>query len=127
VLPIVLVVDDEPARLGLTIAMIEECGRVGLGIRNAQAAQRVISNPENDIGLVITDVRMPGPMDGVGLAKWIIESRPDVRVVVTSGFAPDPKAELPEGVIFVPKVWLSMDVLQFFLQSDAMKEDCRSD
>ncbi len=37
------------------------------------------------ISLVFTDVQMPGGMDGLDLARWMREHRPDVPVIVTSG------------------------------------------
>ena len=36
--------------------------------------------------MVFTDVRMPGAMDGIGLAQWIRSHRPQVRVLITSGY-----------------------------------------
>ena len=40
------------------------------------------------IDLVVTDVLMPGEMDGLALAKWIRDNRPGVEVILTSGDEP---------------------------------------
>jgi two-component system, response regulator PdtaR len=37
------------------------------------------------VDLVVTDVKMPGEMDGFALAEWIKTRRPCVEVVFTSG------------------------------------------
>jgi YesN/AraC family two-component response regulator len=37
------------------------------------------------IDLLITDVRMPGEMDGFALARWVRTYSPEVRVILTSG------------------------------------------
>ena len=37
------------------------------------------------VSLVFTDVQMPGTMDGLGLARWVLENRPEIPVIVTSG------------------------------------------
>lgn len=37
------------------------------------------------VGTVLTDIDMPGDMNGVGLARWVMENRPDARVIVVSG------------------------------------------
>ena len=47
------------------------------------------------IDLVITDVKLPGEMDGVALAGWIRENRPGVQVIVQTG---DATIELPEAL-----------------------------
>ena len=45
--------------------------------------------PGKAIDLVFSDVVMPGGMSGFGLARWIREHLPAVRVLLTSGFAED--------------------------------------
>jgi len=37
------------------------------------------------IDVVLTDVRMPGAMDGFGLARWIRENHPEMPVLITTG------------------------------------------
>ncbi len=44
------------------------------------------------IDLVLTDVRMPGDMDGVALTREIKKSRPDLPVVIVSGHLPPDEA-----------------------------------
>lgn len=43
------------------------------------------------IHVVVTDVRMPGSMDGMGLAGWMREHAPLVPIIITSGFASAPE------------------------------------
>ncbi|WP_165356505.1 response regulator [Sphingosinicella sp. BN140058] len=52
---------------------------------------------------VISDVRMPGSMDGVGLAHEIAARWPDVTVILTSGFLGDDHERLPPCTHFVGK------------------------
>jgi len=37
---------------------------------------------------VFSDIQMPGSMNGLGLAHWITETFPGVKVLLTSGHAP---------------------------------------
>jgi CheY-like chemotaxis protein len=53
------------------------------------------------IRLVLADVRMPG-MDGTDLARAIARQRPEVRVVLTSGYVGEDQVA---GFPFVPKPW----------------------
>ena len=38
-----------------------------------------------EVGAVFSDIQMPGSMNGLGLAHWITETLPDVKVLLTSG------------------------------------------
>ena len=55
-----------------------------LAAENADRALLMLHmHPEID--LVFTDVRMPGQMDGLDLARWLIQNRPDIPVMIATG------------------------------------------
>ena len=80
----VLVVDDEPAIRGVLCEFLRECGLQSLGAENADQALTLIRGG-SAIDLVFSDVRMPGAMDGLGLARWILENKPELPVILTTG------------------------------------------
>ncbi len=41
---------------------------------------------EDQVSLVFSDIRMPGKMDGLGLAEWVRSHHPDIPVLLTSGY-----------------------------------------
>ncbi len=55
------------------------------------------------IGLLFTDVDMPGEMDGVALARLVYDVRPDVELVITSGATVIPNGDLPDHGTFLGK------------------------
>lgn len=58
-----------------------------LVLEAADAAGALITLTSGDtVDLVFSDVRMPGKMDGFGLARWVRNHRPDVPVLLTSGY-----------------------------------------
>ena len=77
-LPTVLIVDDEFLARALLSDHLQECGFMVFEAANADEA---ISTIETGIpiDLVLTDVRMPGSMNGFGLAKWINANRPNIQ------------------------------------------------
>jgi CheY-like chemotaxis protein len=80
----VLVVEDEPlVRLDLASLLVE----AGYNVKEATSAAEAIEVFERDrsIRVVFTDVRMPGDMDGVALAKLVRERWPPTIIVVCSG------------------------------------------
>jgi CheY-like chemotaxis protein len=82
--PRVLLVEDEfIVRLALAEAL-RETGATVLEANNAEEARRVLLKAGN-IDLLVTDNQMPGPADGVELARWVEGSFPSIRIVIISG------------------------------------------
>ncbi len=83
--PSVLVVEDEAmVRLALS-DYLQDCGFVVLDVGNASEAVAVLQTRAFDVDVVLTDVRMPGEMDGFALARWIREHHPGLPVLITTG------------------------------------------
>jgi DNA-binding NtrC family response regulator len=49
---------------------------------NAEEAMTVLSHKETVINLVFTDIKMPGALDGFGLAQWVREHKPGIDVLL---------------------------------------------
>jgi CheY-like chemotaxis protein len=81
---LVLIVEDEPFIRELAVAAIEDAGFVTVEAANAQEAMDIL-NARTDVGLLFTDVNMPGPLDGLALATLVHEQWPAIQLVVTSG------------------------------------------
>jgi CheY-like chemotaxis protein len=79
----ILVVEDEVI---VRLMIAEELRAAGFVVLEAVNASEAITILElGNIGLVFTDLRMPGPMDGVDLAELVRTYHPDVRIITTSG------------------------------------------
>ncbi|WP_249791248.1 response regulator transcription factor [Bradyrhizobium sp. SRL28] len=52
----------------------------------------------NDIGLIFTDIDMPGSMDGLKLSHFVRGRWPPIKIIATSGHAKITENDLPEGV-----------------------------
>lgn len=83
--PSLLIVEDE-AMIRLALSdYLQDCGFTVLDVTNAAEALAVLQAGTFAVDLVLTDVRMPGEMDGFGLARWIREHRPGLPVLITTG------------------------------------------
>jgi len=82
--PLVLVVEDEIFLRYVTADYLEECGFAVLQAANADEAVGLLQRNRN-VGAVFSDIQMPGSMNGLGLARWITETFPGVKVLLTSG------------------------------------------
>jgi len=88
----VLVVDDEVDLLEVAVTYLEEMGFTALPAVDGPSALEIVARtPELD--LLLTDVVMPGGMNGVALAHHIRQQRPNVTVVYASGFPSNALAE----------------------------------
>jgi DNA-binding NtrC family response regulator len=83
--PTVLLVEDEEL---IRTALVVSLQDAGVDVRvadNADAAMDALTEDKN-ISAVISDVKMPGSTDGVGLAKWMREHVPAVPLILVSGY-----------------------------------------
>ncbi len=80
----VLVVEDEVlVRLLIADTLRQSSFRV-IEAANGYEARTVLQSG-NPVAVLITDVKMPGLMDGLNLAKWIRAEDPAVKIILVSG------------------------------------------
>jgi len=99
---VVLVVEDEALVRMNAVGLLDDEGYEVLEARDADHALAILET-RTDIGLVFTDVEMPGTMDGIGLANIIRQRWPLVLMVVVSGKAVVDETRLPGGARFFRK------------------------
>ena len=88
----VLLVDDEADLLDIATAYLTRLGYTILQAKDGvDAVRMMVQNP--GIDLLITDIIMPGGMNGVELAQKIAEIRPETKIIFTSGFPADALAQ----------------------------------
>lgn len=107
----VLVVDDEPMLRMLAIEMLEDAGHFVVDFCNAAQAIAYCDMPAHDIGAVLTDINMPGELDGLDLARHLRDTRPTTHIVVTSGRYSIMPGDIRPAVTFLPKPWTSARLL----------------
>lgn len=81
----VLVVEDETMVRMPIAEYLRDCGYNVVEAGDASEAIAAM-DAETPVSLVFTDIRMPGKMDGFGLAEWFQSHHPDVPVLLTSGY-----------------------------------------
>ena len=97
-----LIVDDEPALLGLLRRYLERLGYdVETCTGSTEALARFQAEPDR-FAMTITDLSLPG-MSGEELIGKMRELRPQLRAIITSGYYYEP---LAEAVGFLQKPFL---------------------
>jgi CheY-like chemotaxis protein len=79
-----LVVDDEPSLLEVAAEYLESMGIEAVTASNAEQALKSLDS--HHFNLVITDMVMPGDLNGAELVARVRERQPGVHVVYCSGF-----------------------------------------
>jgi CheY-like chemotaxis protein len=99
---VALVVEDEALIRMDAVDMLEAAGFVTIEAANADEAIRILES-RSDIRIVVTDIDMPGSMDGLRLAHAVREKWPPVKLVLVSGKRTPGIDELPEGALYYSK------------------------
>ena len=99
---VALIVEDEFLVRVFAVDIAEEAGFSAVEAADADEALRVLQK-RLDIRVVLTDIDVPGDMDGLELAQAIRSRWPLIQVVVTSGRMRPAAYELPDRSHFVPK------------------------
>jgi CheY-like chemotaxis protein len=81
----VLVVEDNPEVMEVTLAMLTQLGYRVHPASDAAAALEAVASRKFD--LVVSDVVMPGSMDGIGLAHRLRERKPELPVLLVTGYS----------------------------------------
>jgi CheY-like chemotaxis protein len=99
----ILVVEDE-ALIGEMVAdALEEQGFDVLLVSNATEALRYVESGAR-VDALLTDVNLPGGMDGSELANRVRSLRPDMPIVYASGrWHPTDRERLVPRSVFLPK------------------------
>ena len=98
--PIVLVIESEPVVRMEAVQMLSGAGYAVFAVPNTDDAITLLEDHDG-IRAVFTEIRVPGRLDGMNLARAIAERWPQIRLVVTSSV---PKtASFPDDWRYVPK------------------------
>ncbi|MBC3955932.1 hybrid sensor histidine kinase/response regulator [Pseudomonas triticifolii] len=85
-LPTVMIVDDEPTIRMLVAEVLEDEGYIAIEAGEGASALKVLET-DTRIDLLVTDVGLPGGMNGRQLADAARVVRPDLKVLFITGYA----------------------------------------
>jgi DNA-binding NtrC family response regulator len=83
----ILIVDDEATLRSVFSDMMSGQGYRCITAANAIDALQIIESNLLRFDMLVTDIKMPGGLDGVGLANKMRELQPDVAILVITGYA----------------------------------------
>jgi CheY-like chemotaxis protein len=108
----ILVVEDEDAVRNLAKRILERAGYTVLTAANGGEALVICGRQQGSVGLVLTDVVMPG-MNGKDLVDRLASLYPNLRVLYMSGYTDDAivhRGVLAPGTHFIGKPFNAADL-----------------
>ena len=107
---VVLVVDDEVFARLLAVQIFLDLGYTVLEAEDAGQALDVLDR-NDDVGLLFTDINMPGVMDGIELVRHVRNQRPQIRCIATSG-RENPNSDALGPIRFLAKPYSALHLTE---------------
>jgi CheY-like chemotaxis protein len=107
---VVLVVEDEMMLRMRVVDMVEDAGYVPVEAVDADEAL-IILQSRSDIALMLTDVQMPGSMNGLQLAHTVHERWPPIKIILASGQLKLSGSDIPQDSRFFGKPLQSDEII----------------
>ncbi|MFD2365082.1 response regulator [Pseudoduganella sp. GCM10020061] len=103
-----LCVEDDPAVASTTGELLRSLGASVVVADSADAAMKL---DLSQFDVVLSDVMMPGSMDGIEFTRWLSEFHPSLPVVLCSGYMLDPHRLQSLKAEFVRKPYRIADLI----------------
>ena len=111
----ILIAEDEPSVLAMLKSVLAGAGYQVYGCASGVAALEMWPRHGHEIDLVLTDMVMPGGVDGAALANRLVQEKPGLKIIFMSGYTSTPNHELSiegAGIDFIAKPFNLEQVLQ---------------
>jgi two-component system, cell cycle sensor histidine kinase and response regulator CckA len=93
---IMIVEDTETVRTPVRDLLKPSINAVFLNAGDASEGLKVAREHRGPIDLLVSDVEMPGRINGIEMASTLCEAHPETKVVLMSGYRPDALGEKPD-------------------------------
>lgn len=102
---LILVVEDDPLILEFLCEILQEEGFVVQPQASADAAARYLEQHADKVALLLTDITMPGKLNGADLANQFGDRWPEKPIMIMSGFETPATSGVRHEVSFIKKPW----------------------
>jgi CheY-like chemotaxis protein len=113
----VLIVDDEPLIRETVSELLSGAGIATLEAKNGVEALEMLNKNGHTVAVLLTDIRMPGGMDGIDLARIALSTWPWIKVILMSGHYDGGPDGLPGNARFIAKPWQAQEVINNVLRA----------
>jgi two-component system, response regulator PdtaR len=107
----ILIVEDEVLTGEHLEFVLREAGYEAILAGSAEEAIAVLEH-RDDVYLVVTDVDLPGSLNGLQLAALVRGRWPSINIIVVTGYSAPRGEEIPSGSLFVPKPYSAQKMIE---------------
>jgi len=104
----ILIVEDDVLANEYLEFILRQAGHEVVSATSADEAAELLEDRE-DVQLLVTDVNLPGTMNGLKLAAAAKARRPEMNIIIVTGYSAPKNDEIPPGSLFVPKPYTPKD------------------
>lgn len=118
--PSILVLEDDAIIRALMVDVLEDFGAQVTSFPTADEGMMYLEGTREPVDLIVSDIQMPGLLNGYDLSKVVSHRWPTLPVVLTSGNT-GMALQLGASVRFLPKPWSTerlIDCVQAALVQD---------
>ena len=98
----ILIVEDDVLANEHLEFILQQAGYEVLSATSADEAAELLED-HDDVRLIVTDINLPGTMNGLKLAAAAKARRPEMNIIIVTGYNAPENDEIPPGSLFVPK------------------------
>lgn len=106
-----LLVEDNAELAQATLSLLASFGVQVAHAADAEEALRRLAPPDHGFDIVLSDVVMPGPLNGLALAQRLRLQHPSLPVVLMTGYTSEIHKALAAGFLVVSKPFVPEDLL----------------
>ncbi|HEF4762961.1 TPA: response regulator [Pseudomonas putida] len=102
---LILVVEDDPLILEFLCEILQDEGYAVQSQTSADAASVYLQGHAAEVGLLLTDITMPGTLNGADLANLFGDRWPEKPIMIMSGYETPESSGVRHEVSFIKKPW----------------------
>ena len=107
----ILIVEDEVLTSEYLEFVLQEAGYEAIPAASADEAIAVLEH-RADVDLVVTDINLPGGLNGLQLAALVRDRWPTINIIVVTGYSAPRSEDIPSGSLFVPKPYSAQKMIE---------------
>ena len=106
----ILIVEDDVLANEHLEFILQQAGYEVFSATSAHQAAELLDDHE-DVQLLVTDINLPGTVDGLKLAAAVKARRPEMNII-TTGYSAPKDDEIPQGSLFLAKPYNARKMIE---------------
>jgi DNA-binding NtrC family response regulator len=107
----ILIVEDDVLANEHLEFILQQAGYEVVSATSADEAVALLEDRE-DVQLIVTDINLPGTMNGLRLATAVKARRPAINIIIVTGYGAPKADEIPPGSLFVSKPYSARKMIE---------------